>query len=106
MLAQILVLIIIILVIWHVATSHLSGENYRSCRDDDCDSRKISQKSLLVLNPFKWPYSGTTCPQNVFDPELAKISNKQNSSISAEMPPANESSMDTKSTPDHDTETS
>ena len=40
------------------------AENYRSCRD--CDNLHMPPNGLSVLNPFIWPYSGTSCVDDMY----------------------------------------
>jgi hypothetical protein len=38
-------------------------EGYRSC--NDCDGR-MPRLGMVVLNPFMWPYSGTSCVDDLY----------------------------------------
>lgn len=38
---------------------------YYSCPESDCRGKKVTPDQMLVINPFLWPYSGTTTPQEV-----------------------------------------
>lgn len=41
----------------------LRSEGYSVCPPSDCANYKIRKDQLLVINPFKWPWSGSDAPQ-------------------------------------------
>lgn len=41
-------------------------ENFGYCVPDDKCSRALSKEGTLVINPYMWPYSGTTCIDDLY----------------------------------------
>lgn len=106
MLLVITILVLVIIIIWAVKSGKFKLENFRSCATG-CNLN-VSESSLSVLNPFKWPYSGSSCPSYVYQIENEKIlnSNQPNDAKIAEKSVAeNNSNMDTLSSTDHDVST-
>jgi hypothetical protein len=65
--------VLILLVIWYLNINPVnqiksllgfSTEGYRSCRD--CTGYSMSKSGTTVINPFVWPYSGTSCVDDLY----------------------------------------
>lgn len=67
-----LVIFIIVLVIGYEAYKYAKGklssvsstESYFPC--NSCAGYSMAQNGTPVLNPYKWPYSGTSCVDNLY----------------------------------------
>jgi len=62
----ILILIVIVLIYWIGLPWVWPGlwpEKFRPCQN--CDGR-ADKSGHLILNPFAWPYSGTSCLDSVY----------------------------------------
>jgi hypothetical protein len=40
------------------------AEHYGPCKS--CDGQRMSAEGLPVINPFVWPYSGTSCVDDLY----------------------------------------
>jgi hypothetical protein len=62
MFLKVALLVSILLVLyWYF---YLYTEAYRSCRG--CDDYRMPRNGVAVLNPFIWPYSGTSCVDDLY----------------------------------------
>jgi hypothetical protein len=59
----ILVVLVIMMVKSHFAQSENKNEGLTGCTY--CDSYTIPDGPMIKLNPFVWPYSGTSCPDDI-----------------------------------------
>jgi len=99
----VLIIIVVILTMYnyYLYRKNNPREDYRSC--SDCSQRQLPASGTLVVNPFKWPYSGTSCIPEIYKstPDLiASMPMDMDASMTPAFPDNTFAGVDL-TTPDH-----
>jgi hypothetical protein len=83
----------ILLVIALFLVMYYRSENFSSCNSCTDKTGKLNSSGIPVLNPFIWPYSGTSCVDKLYSDMAA--------SAPATAPEASKYPLASRTTPDH-----